>query len=86
MRVQYTRSFLKDYKKLPNDIQKSFEEKLELLFNNFHHPSLRTKKIKGAGDKIWEASVTMNYRLTFQLEADAMLLRRIGTHDILRNP
>ena len=35
---------------------------------------------------IWELSLTMNYRVTFQLNEKFMLLRRIGTHDILRKP
>jgi mRNA-degrading endonuclease YafQ of YafQ-DinJ toxin-antitoxin module len=36
---------------------------------------------------IWEASVTMKYRITFEIEQDAFLLRRIGEHDkVLRNP
>jgi mRNA-degrading endonuclease YafQ of YafQ-DinJ toxin-antitoxin module len=36
--------------------------------------------------EIWELSVTMNYRITFQLRDEVMLLRRIGTHDVLRRP
>lgn len=31
-------------------------------------------------------SVTMNYRLTFQIDQERITLRRIGTHDILRDP
>jgi hypothetical protein len=47
------------------------------------HPSLRAKKIKGS-QEIWEASVSMSYRMTYQLEGDRLTLRRIGTHDILK--
>lgn len=43
------------------------------------------KRVKGT-DRIWEMSVTMNYRLTFEVEGERVVLRRIGTHDILRQP
>lgn len=33
---------------------------------------------------IWEASVTLSYRFTFNWESDLIILRRIGTHDILQ--
>jgi len=56
---------------------------LRLLAENFYHPSLRAKKIKGRRDEMYEASITMNYRILFQIEDDTYLLRRIGTHDIL---
>jgi mRNA-degrading endonuclease YafQ of YafQ-DinJ toxin-antitoxin module len=40
--------------------------------------------MKGAKD-IWEASVSMSYRISYQLVGDKIILRRIGTHDILRS-
>jgi mRNA-degrading endonuclease YafQ of YafQ-DinJ toxin-antitoxin module len=33
---------------------------------------------------IWEARVSISYRLTFQIIEDTVFLRRIGTHEILR--
>ena len=35
---------------------------------------------------IWEMRVTDNYRVTFQVIQDGMILRRIGTHNVLRRP
>jgi len=58
-------------------------EKLALYENNPRHPSLRVKKIQGVGN-IWEMSVTKSYRITFQRKEEIILLRNIGTHDILR--
>ncbi len=86
MKAQYTHTFLKDYKKMPSVIQKAFEGKLDFLLKNTNHPSLRVKKIQGTSGRIWEASITMNYRLTFQMTEDTVLLRRMGTHDILKRP
>jgi len=36
--------------------------------------------------EIWAFSVTMNYRVTFQYDNGDIMLRKIGTHDVLRRP
>lgn len=81
MKFVVTRHFKKCYKKLPTEIKEITSEKLALM-SRFpeKHPSLRIKKVKGT-DLIWEASITMNYRVTFQLAGDTILLRKIGKHD-----
>lgn len=58
-------------------------EKLASYENDPRHPSLKVKKLEGAKD-IWEMSVTKSYRITFQRNGEIVLLRNIGTHDILR--
>lgn len=45
------------------------------------HPSLRIKKIQGQKD-IFEASITINIRMTWQyLKENIVLLRKVGPHD-----
>jgi mRNA-degrading endonuclease YafQ of YafQ-DinJ toxin-antitoxin module len=39
--------------------------------------------MQGLAD-VWEASVTMSYRMTFQRAGDTFILRRVGTHDVLK--
>ena len=80
---QFTKRFKKEYKALPKEIKKTFDEKLSLLLNNVSHPSLRVKRIQGTKDR-WEGSITMNYRFTFQFDENTILFRTIGTHDILK--
>ena len=79
---QFSKRFKKEFKKLPQNIQKSFYEKLSLLLQNMLHPSLRVKRIQGTKNR-WEGSVTMEYRFTFELIEDTIIFRAIGTHDIL---
>lgn len=83
MKLLASKPFQKDYKKLPRHIQKETDNALRLLANNPRHPSLRVKKMQGTKG-IWEGSVTMSYRFTFHMHGDTVVLRRIGTHDILR--
>ena len=84
--VRFTRRFVKEYARMPANIQHLFEKQLELLFKNPHHPSLHRKKMKGQKIEIWEVRISRNYRFTFHVENDCYILRRIGTHDILHNP
>ena len=79
------KTFEKDFKKLPKQIQEQAIKKITLLENYQNYPSLRVKKIRGH-ENIWEGSITMAYRITFYIEKDTIYLRRIGTHSILGKP
>ena len=86
MRFIFTKKFRKCCESLPVEIQETIKAKLRLLVQDPRHPSLRVKKMQGAKG-IWEASVTMDYRLTFEMAADKLILRTIGKHDeTLKNP
>ena len=85
MRIQTTRPFDEDYSSLPESIKERADKQFIILIENPHHPSLRLKKIKGHPN-IWEGRVTKSYRFTFQISGEIYLLRRIGTHDILKTP
>lgn len=85
MRVEASEIFKRLYKKLPAEIKERTQKALELLVSNPSHPSLGHKKMAGQED-IFEVRVTQNYRLTYQRIGDIAYLRKIGTHDLLRNP
>ena len=85
MKVQTTGPFDKDYRSLPEPARVQTEKQLTLLLENPYHPSLRIKKIKGH-PYIWEGRITKSYRFTFQIRGEIYLLRRIGTHEILKTP
>ncbi|HDQ04195.1 MAG TPA: hypothetical protein ENN23_06460 [Deltaproteobacteria bacterium] len=82
----FTQRFKKSYKQLSKDEQKTLRKKLELMGENPHHPSLRTKKVQGTG-AIFECSINMSVRLTWQYEGESILLRAVGNHDdVLKKP
>lgn len=85
MKVQTTRPFDRDYARLPEEVKERVDKQLALLLSNPRHPSLRLKKIRGA-EEIWEARVTRGYGMTLQIVGDTFVLRRIGAHDVLREP
>ncbi len=85
MIVHYTQSFKKDFLVLPEDIQNLTAQKILFFIDNERHPSLHIKKIQGTLH-VWEGRITIHYRFTFIRDGDEVYLRRIGTHDVLRNP
>ena len=83
--VVFTPSFERLFRRLPKRIRDETYDKLALYLEDPAHPSLRVKRVRGTA-RIWEMSITMNYRLTFEAEGERVMLRRIGTHDVLRQP
>jgi mRNA-degrading endonuclease YafQ of YafQ-DinJ toxin-antitoxin module len=79
---QFSRRFKKEYNNLTKEIQKAFDQKLQLFLKDISHPSLRVKRIQGTKNR-WEGSITMKYRFTFQYSENILIFRTIGTHDIL---
>ncbi len=85
MNIQTTRPFDRDYARLPNETKDRVDKQLVLLLANPRHPSLRLKRIRGTED-IWEARVTSGYRITLQIVGETLILRRVGAHDVLKEP
>jgi len=85
MHIEATHTFIRLYKKLPEQIKQRTKKALKLLESNPAHSSLGHKKMAGQED-IFEIRVSKNYRLTYQKAGDTAYLRKIGTHDLLRHP
>ena len=85
MHVEATQTFIRLYKKLPSDVKERVKRTLELLQTNPAHPSLRHQRMAGQAD-VYELSVSMRYRITYQKVGETAYLRKVGTHDILRQP
>ena len=83
--IQFTRSFLDAYNKLPQLIKRKLDRQLQILTQNINHPSLRARKMTGMGN-IWEARVDIHYRITFDRIDGIIRLRLVGNHDIYLNP
>lgn len=87
--IERTDKFKREYKKLPEDIKKAFKIQFQKFINHPYaefHPSLRIKRIQGTSN-IFEMTITMGIRMTWQYTDDGILLRNIGKHDkALSNP
>lgn len=85
MQFFWTAPFKKDYKHLPSDVRERTNQTLRRFASDSRHPSLHVKKMESVSD-IWEMRVSDNYRITFQFVQEGVLLRRVGTHNVLRQP
>lgn len=72
--------FEKEYGKLELQVQRQIDKSLGLLRENPHHPSLRTHKRRGEGN-IWQARVTRDYRLYFEMEGEVIRLLSVTSHE-----
>ncbi|KGK91384.1 cytotoxin [Desulfosporosinus sp. HMP52] len=87
MRINSTPRFKRAFKKLPKNIQALFIDK---MFQFQEHPSFRIKRIQGT-DSLWEGSLNMSIRFTFEWitddnDNDVCLIRNIGDHDHCLRP
>ena len=82
-KIEFSRNFVKQLKRISPVEQKMVFKKVEILSENPFHPSLRTKKVQGIED-LFECSVNMDIRILWQYrERKIILLLDIGHHDIL---
>lgn len=75
-----TPKFKKQYQKLPASIKNKFAKQLNLLEENYRHPSLQTKKMEGVDS--FEARIDLHYRFSFEITEAGVSLLSIGPHDV----
>lgn len=86
MRIVLTRSFERDYRDLPERLKQDVQKIAGLVVSNHRHPSLRAKKMKPKTLGTYEVRISKGYRMTFSLDGDKIIVRRVGSHDVLRKP
>lgn len=87
--VESTPRFDRAYEKKSAAQQDKLDETLERLRNNPAHPSLRVKRVRGTrSGEVWEASINMRRRLTFEYadDGESIVLRNCNGHEVLSSP
>ena len=83
--IFYARKFVKELKKLPENIVKIAIEKEKLFKLDPLHPSLRLHELHGKFKGIWSISITLGYRIIFKRQKNGdILFISVGKHDIYR--
>ncbi len=82
-KISYTNRFLKDYKQIKKrgwDIQQ-LEMFIDMLATNQPlPPSTRPHKLSGKYRHAWDAHVSPDWILIYELDNNHLILRRTGTH------
>jgi len=65
------------------DLKDRYRKTLKLLMQNPFHPSLRLHALRGDLSGLHSASITMQYRITLELEIreQEIILVNVGSHD-----
>jgi len=79
MEIRFLEQAVRQYKKLPHQLQKKTDKQLLFLRDNLKHPSLNVKKMEG--EEKYEARVDWHYRLTFLIREQIIYILSIGPHD-----
>ncbi len=79
MKITFTLKGRKSYISLPPKIMSITDKQLNLLINDFRHPSLRAKKYDERQD-IWQGRITGIWRFYFLIEHDEYVILSIIKH------
>ena len=84
LQIRLTERFERDYKSLSPDIRNAVDECMEEFERDPLPPGRRPHSVTARGHKpmVYTMDVTSNksHKLSFQLEGNVAVLRRIGTH------
>ena len=82
--IYYSPEFLKQWRKIPRNIQNKAKEKEQLFREDCFHPSLKTHKLKGTLSDQWSFYIAYHWRIVFYLEGNKAIFTTVGTHGVYR--
>ncbi len=83
MEIGYKPSFVRDFKKLPTDLQEEAFDKIELFKDVANHKKLKVHKLKGKLSEYHSFSVSYSHRIVFSFESkNEVVFLAIGDHDV----
>lgn len=84
MRSDFTKSFRKQYQKLPKKIQTQFTLRLKLFITDQSNPLLKVHRLMGAYAECSSINVTGDIRAVYKIQKeDIALFIAIGSHSEL---
>lgn len=84
MKIEYTRTFLKQYAKLSPKLQTQTETRIALWFHNPHHPQLRDHALSGKYQGYRSINITGDMRALYTKRGKTFIIFGfIGSHSQL---
>jgi addiction module RelE/StbE family toxin len=82
MKFNYSKKFVKQFKKLPESLKDAFETRLRLFVVDKYNPILKNHRLKGDYKGCQSLNISGDFRLIFQSDEEngIMLLIEIGDH------
>ena len=83
--TQRTSTFLKLWKKIPEDIKRKALKKEKLFRENPFHPALKTHRLKGELKNFYSFSIDYHWRIIFHFKSgEVVVFDAVGTHAVYR--
>ena len=84
MQLRRSRTFAKQYQKLPPKQRQQFDARLRLWLVDPAHPTLRVHPLKGSFQGYWSMNVSGDLRAIYYYEGERVVIfALIGTHSQL---
>jgi addiction module RelE/StbE family toxin len=85
MKIEYSKKFIKEFKKCSLKVQSAFYKRLELFVNNKNHPLLYNHKLSGQLKDYRSINIDGDYRALFQEfdNGQTVYFAVIGSHSRL---
>ena len=85
MQIEYSKKFIKEFKKCPLKIKTSFKNRLKIFIDNPHNPILNNHKLNGKLKGYRSININTNWRAIFReiTKEKIMFFVAIGTHSKL---
>ena len=83
MKIDYSRSFKKDYKKLALKLRNQFRERLALFRENPFNPLLNNHSVHHPYDGCQSINISGDVRALFEIKNNNALFIRVGSHSEL---
>lgn len=82
MKFYYSKKFIKQFKKLPENLKDAFEVRLRIFATDKYSPILKNHQLKGDYDGLRSLNINGNFRLIIQDDekTGVILLLEIGDH------
>jgi len=85
MLISYKPSFVREFKKLPAELQEEALERIDLFRNEKNHEKLKVHKLKGRLKDFHSFSVTYSHRIVFSYESKKeVVFIAIGDHSVYK--
>ena len=81
MIIKFSKTFKKQYEKIPKEVREVFKEKMTIFLENEFNEILRNHKLHGEYLDFWNINIAGDYRLVYKKELETViLLIAIETH------
>lgn len=85
MDISFKPSFVREFGKLPEDLQDEAMERIELFKDTKNHQKLKVHKLKGRLSSYYSFSVTYSHRIVFSFASKTeVVFLAIGDHDVYK--